>query len=85
MTLSFIGLCCCVIAFGLTVIMCELMWEVHKEIRKGNIGLVLTPKNAIPIVYVSKWAEAVKGYEQYQVSDIINQLIDDWRKEHEID
>ena len=41
MTLSFIGLCCCVIAFGLTIIMCELFYEVHKEIRKGNIYLPL--------------------------------------------
>lgn len=85
MTLSFIGLCCCVIAFGLTVIICELLYEVHKEIRKGNIGLVLTPKKAIPIMYVRKWAEVVKGYEQYQTSDIINQLIYDWNKEYETD
>lgn len=44
MAISFIGMCCCVIAFGITVITCELLYEVHKEIRSGNVELPIVRK-----------------------------------------
>lgn len=40
MTFTFLGLCACVIALAFTIIICELFYEVHKEIRKGNLILV---------------------------------------------
>lgn len=52
-----------------------------KEVTHTNITYEET--DAIPIEYIYIWATEVKGYEQYQVSDIINQLINDWRKENE--
>lgn len=51
------------------------------EVTKAEITYEET--EAIPIEYIFVWATEVKGYEQYQVSDIINQLINDWRKENE--
>lgn len=38
-------------------------------------------KDAIPIEYIVNWTKRLTGYEQYQVSDIVNQLLKDWRNE----
>lgn len=75
MTLSFIGICCCIIAFGLTVIMCELMWEVHKEIRKGNVELLLQ-KDKRNAVYFNEGSVKVmhKDYYIYQIDYLLENL-----------
>lgn len=38
---------------------------------------------AIPIEWIINFAKTLTGYEQFQVSDITNQLLEDWRKENE--
>lgn len=75
MILSFIGICCCVIAFGITIIICELMWEVHKEIRKGNVELLLQ-KDKRNAVYFNEGSVKVmhKDYYIYQIDYLLENL-----------
>lgn len=45
MTFSFISLCFATAVAGVTIVLLELLYEVHKEIRAGNIDLPLVKKS----------------------------------------
>ncbi|MBO6262058.1 MAG: hypothetical protein J6N95_05570 [Bacilli bacterium] len=54
-----------------------------KQVTKRKI--IYEETEAIPIEYITNWDNHLIGYEQYQVSDIVNQLLQDWREENETD
>lgn len=39
MTWNMIELCFAIAVLGVTIVLCELLLEVHKEIRKGNVEI----------------------------------------------
>lgn len=42
MTWSIIELCFAIAVLGVTIVLCELLLEVHKEIRNGNVEIPFT-------------------------------------------